>query len=238
MRTLRKSKTAEILLQLLEGSKYIRELLSEVGGSAQTVEMRIQELLKEGLVVEEEWEAWPFRKTLKLTDRGRDIARLLKVEEGFFPAAKKVAAEDILERGKWVLALLHAVGGTISGATRLQKLLFLLKREQSVETPYKFTPYMFGPHSPDVLDDTIDLELAGYINIQKEVSEPTLAGDCVISRKYGLTPEGIKAAREVYDKLSDDCKRALSSLKQQNEMKLTELLNYVYSKYPAESRGI
>jgi uncharacterized protein YwgA len=202
------------------------------------VETRVQELLKEGLVVEEEWEAWPFRKMLKLTDRGRDIARLMKLEEGFFPAAKKIAAEDILEKGKWLLALLHAVGGTISGATRLQKLLFLLKLEQGVETPYKFTPYMFGPHSPDVLDDTSDLELAGYINIQKEVSEPTLAGDCVISRKYQLTAEGIKAAREVYEKLSDNCKKALSSLKQFNEMKLTELLNYVYTKYPAESRGM
>jgi uncharacterized protein YwgA len=175
---------------------------------------------------------------LKLTDRGKDIARLLKVEEGFFPAAKKVAAEDILERGKWLLALLHAVGGTISGATRLQKLLFLLKREQGMETSYKFTPYMFGPHSPDVLDDTIDLEMTGYINIQKEVSEPMLAGDCVISRKYQLTPEGTKAAKEVYEKLSDEYKRALSSLKQFNEMKLTELLNYVYTKYPAESRGM
>jgi len=238
MRTLRKSKTAEILLQLLDGPKYVRELLSEVGGSAQTVGMRAQELLKEGLVIEEEWEAWPFRKMLKLTDRGKDVARLLKVEESFFPAAKKVAAEDILERGKWLLALLHAVGGTISGATRLQKLLFLLKREQGMETSYKFTPYMFGPHSPDVLDDTIDLEMTGYINIQKEVSEPMLAGDCVISRKYQLTPEGTKAARGVYEKLSDECKRALSSLTQFNEMKLTELLNYVYTKYPAESRGI
>jgi len=237
MRTLRKSKTAEILLQLLDGPKYIRELLSGVGGSAQTVGMRVQELLKEGLVVEEEWEAWPFRKMLKLTDRGKDLARLMKVEEGFFPAAKKIAAEDILEKGKWLLAILHAVGGTISGATRLQKLLFLLKREQGVETPYKFTPYMFGPHSPDVLDDTIDLEMTGYINIQKEVSEPTLAGDCVISRKYKLTPEGTKTAKEIYEKLSDERKRALSSLKQYNEMKLTELLNYVYTKYPAESRG-
>jgi uncharacterized protein YwgA/DNA-binding HxlR family transcriptional regulator len=238
MRTLRKSKTAEILLRLLDGPKYIRELLSEVGGSAQTVEMRVQELLKEGLVAEEEWEAWPFRKMLKLTDRGKEIARLLKVEESFFTTVKKVAAKDILERGKWLLALLHAMGGKISGATRLQKLLFLLKREMGVETPYKFTPYMFGPHSPDLLDDTIDLELTGYINIQKEVSEPTLAGDCVISRKYELTPEGAKVAKEAYEKLPDDCKKALSALREFNEMKLTELLNYVYTKYPAESRGV
>lgn len=237
MRTLRKSKTAEILLRLLDGSKYVRELLSEVGGSAQTVEMRIQELLKEGLVEEEVWEAWPYRKMLKLTERGKDVARLLKVEQSFFPAAKKAATKDILERGKWLLALLHAVGGTISGATRLQKLLFLLKRERGVETPYNFTPYMFGPHSPDVLEDTIDLEMAGYIGIQKEVFEPTLAGDCVIKRKYELTPKGVRAASEVYKRLPAECKRALSSLKRFNEMRQTELLNYVYTKYPKESRG-
>ncbi|HDI12953.1 MAG TPA: ArsR family transcriptional regulator, partial [Hadesarchaea archaeon] len=71
MRILRKSKSVEILLQLLNGPSYVRELVSKVGGSAQTVEMRIQELMKEGLVTEEVWEAWPFRKMLKLTDRGK-----------------------------------------------------------------------------------------------------------------------------------------------------------------------
>jgi DNA-binding HxlR family transcriptional regulator len=238
MRVLRKSKSAEILLRLLEGPRYIRELISEVGGSAQTVEIRVQELVKEGLVVEEEWEAWPFRKMLKLTERGRDVARLLKLEESFFTVTRKMVVSDVLERGKWLLALLHAMGGTVSGATRLQKLLFLLRREKGVETPYKFTPYMFGPHSPDVLDDTIDLELAGYISIRKEVSEPTLAGDCVINRIYELTPKGAEAAMETYEKLPDDCKRALSDLKIFNEMKLTELLNYVYTRYPEESRGI
>lgn len=238
MRTLRKSKSTEILLRLLDGPSYVRELVSDVGGSAQTVEMRIQELLKEGLVEEEVWEAWPFRKMLKLTERGKDIARLLKVEESFFTVAKKVASKEALERGKWLLAILHAMGGTVKGATRLQKLLFLLKREQGIETPYNFTPYMFGPHSPDVLEDAIDLETGGYINIDKEVFDHTLAGDCVIERKYQLTPEGAKAAKQLYEKLPAEQRQALSSLKQFNEMTLTELLKYVYTKYPKESRGL
>jgi uncharacterized protein YwgA/DNA-binding HxlR family transcriptional regulator len=238
MKTLRKSKTAEILLRLLDGPKYIRELISEVGGSAQTVEMRVHELLKEGLVAEEEWEVWPYRKMLKLTDRGKDVARLLKVQESLFGVAKKVASEEAKERGKWLLALLHAMGGKISGSTRLQKLLFLLKREKGVETPYTFTPYMFGPHSPDVIDDATELELAGYIKIQNEVPEQPLAGDCVITREYELTSEGAGVAKEVYEKLSNDQKTALDALKQFNKMKLTELLKYVYTKYPGESRGI
>ncbi len=237
MRTLRKSKTAEILLRLLDGPKYVRELLSEVGGSAQTVEMRIHELIKEGMVQEETWEVWPFRKMLKLTERGGEVAKLIKVEENFFNASKKVAAKDVLDRGKWLMAVLHAVGGSIKGATRLQKLLFLLRKELGVETQYNFTPYMFGPHSPSVLDDTIDLELAGYISIQNEVFEPTMAGDCVITKRYELTPDGTKAAKNAYDKLPDETKRNLPLLKHYNEMKLTDLLKYVYTKYPKESRG-
>ncbi|HID60681.1 MAG TPA: ArsR family transcriptional regulator [Hadesarchaea archaeon] len=238
MRALRKSKSVEILLRLLDRPRYVRELVSEVGGSAQTVEMRIQELLKEGLVEEEVWEAWPFRKMLKLTERGKNIAGLLKVEQDFFTVAKKIANEDATRRGGWLLTVLHAVGGVVRGATKLQKLLFLLKRELGIEAPYNFTPYMFGPHSPDVLDDAIDLETVGYIKIEKEVLDSTLAGDCIIERKYELTPEGAKAAGELYKKLPADEKKALRSLGRFNEMTLTELLKYVYTKYPKESRGL
>lgn len=238
MKVLRKTKTAEILLQLYEGPKYIRELISEVGGSAQTVETRVQELLKEGLIVEEEWEVWPYRKMLKLTERGKDVAKILKVEESLFGISKKVAIKDAKERGKWLLALLHVMGGKISGSTRLQKLVFLLKREKGIEAPYTFSPYMYGPHSPDIIDDVTILELAGYIKIQNEVPEQPLAGDYLITREYELTPEGAKVAQEIYEILTDEQKAALSSLKQFKDMPLTELLKYVYTKYPAESRGI
>ena len=238
MRILRKSKSVEILLQLLNGPSYVRELVSKVGGSAQTVEMRIQELMKEGLVTEEVWEAWPFRKMLKLTDRGKNVAGLLKVEQSLFSVAKRIGSEEALNRGRWLLAVLHAMGGTVKGATRLQKLLFLLKREHGVETPYNFTPYMFGPHSPDVLEDAIELETAGYLRIDEEVFDTTLAGDCIVERRYQLTPTGAKVAERICEELQEEQRRALSALKRFNEMRLTDLLKYVYTRYPKESRGL
>ncbi|MDI6884130.1 MAG: hypothetical protein QMD00_03195 [Hadesarchaea archaeon] len=238
MWSLRKSKAAEILLRLLKGPCYVRGLLFEVGGSAETLEMRIRELLEEGLVKEEVWEVWPFRKMLKLTRRGEDVARLLKVERNFFSAAKKIAAKEAPQRGRWLLMLLHSLGGEIRGATRLQKLLFLLNREQGVEIPYRFTPYMFGPHSPDVFEDALDLELAGYLRIENFVHEPSLSGDCVIERTYRLTLKGAQNAKRIHERLPANQKRALSSLKRFNEMRLTDLLKYVYTKYPKESRGI
>jgi DNA-binding HxlR family transcriptional regulator/uncharacterized protein YwgA len=238
MRSVSRSRGADILLRLLEGPKYIRELLSEVGGSAQTLEMRVQELIRDGLVEEETWEAWPFRKMLKLTEKGKEVAGILRLERSFLGPTEKVNAKEILHRGKLLLALLHGMGGRISGATRLQKLLFLLKREKGVESPYTFTPYMFGPHSPDVLEDALDLERAGYLRITAEVHEPTVAGDCVVERRYQLTPEGEEEARKIYEELPPEHRRSIEELRKFNEMRLTELLNYVYTKYPKESRGL
>jgi len=237
MKSVRKSKGADILFRLLEGPKYIRELLSEVGGSAQTLEMRVRELMKEGLVREETWEAWPFRKVLKLTDKGKEVAGILKLERSFMVPPGRVNVKEVLRRGRLLLALLHGMGGRVSGATRLQKLLFLLKREKGVKSTYTFTPYMFGPHSPDVLEDAIDLEKAGYVEIVAEVHDLTIAGDCIMERKYQLTPKGEEEARKVYESLSPEERRAIEEVRKFNEMRLTDLLAYVYNKYPKESRG-
>lgn len=237
MRSVRRSRGADILLKLLEGPKYIRELLSEVGGSAQTLEMRVRELIREGLVQEETWEAWPFRKVLKLTEKGREIAGILKLESSLAPPRGRVNEKEVLRRGRLLLALLHGMGGKIEGATRLQKLVFLLKREKGVDSPYTFTPYMFGPHSPDLLDDVIDLERAGYVEIVTEIHEPTIAGDFIMERRYRLTPKGEEEARRAYEELQPEQRRAVDELRKFNEMRLADLLAYVYSRYPRESRG-
>ena len=226
MRVVRRSKAVEILLALLKGPKHVRELHAEVGGSALTVEMRIQELLKEGCIGEEKLEVWPFRKTLKLTDRGREMAMLLKIETGLLVPPPKVSAEKAKEKGKWLLALLHAVGGVVEGSTRLQKLFFLLKHEFGLsELPYNFLPFLYGPFSTDINDDAFDLEIAGLIDVERGMVEPTL---------YSLTPKGKKVAKEIYEKMPD--KGVLFGMRRFNEMRLAELLKHVYAKYPKESK--
>ena len=227
MYRVRKSKGLEILLALLEGPKHVRELQAKVGGSALTVEMRIQELLKERYIEEEKSEVWPFRKILKLTESGRKLATFLKLETSLLAPPPEVSTEKAKEKGKWLLALLHAVGGVIEGSTRLQKLFFLSKHEFGLlELPYSFLPFLHGPFSADINDDALDLETAGLIEVQREMVEPTL---------YALTPRGNRVAKEIFEKLPEDNKKALSKVRRFNEMGLAELLKYVYDKYPRES---
>lgn len=226
MRVVRRSKAAEILLALLKAPKHVRELQAEVGGSALTVDMRIQELLKEGCIEEERSEVWPFRKTLRLANRGREMAMLLKLETSLLVSPPKVSAEKAKEKGKWLLALLHAVGGTVEGSIRLQKLFFLLKHEFGLsELPYNFLPFLHGPFSTDINDDALDLEIAGLIEVERGMVEPTL---------YVLTPKGRKEAREIYKKIPE--KGVLSRVRKFNQMGLVKLLKYVYAKYPRESK--
>ena len=226
MQIVRRSKAAEILLALLKAPKHVRELQGEVGGSALTVEMRIQELLKEGYIEEEKSEAWPFRKTLKLTEQGRKLASFLKLETTLLVPPPKISTEKAKEKGKWLLALLHAVGGAVEGSTRLQKLFFLSKHEFGLELPYNFLPFLHGPFSADINDDALDLENAGLVQVQREMVEPTL---------YALTPKGKRVAKEIFEKLPKEDKRTLTKVKRFNEMGLAELLKYVYTKYPKES---
>jgi uncharacterized protein YwgA len=143
--------------------------------------------------------------------------------------------KTLSQREKWILALLHALGGKIKGSTRLQKLLFLLKQEFDVvgDRFYEFRALHFGPFSAEIIEDVRGLERAGLIDIEIEVFEPEeLFEDGVTRRTYKLSIGGEKIAFETFNKLPDKTKRALLSLRRFNEMALKELIGYVYSKYP------
>lgn len=237
MISIRRSKGLEILLELLKGPKHVRELHSEIGGSFSTIEARIDELVREGLVCYEELDSWPFRRVLKLTERGEELAKLLKLEGGLFGAAEeKVRELGFSEhRAKWILGLLFALGGKVEGGTRLQKLLFLLKHEFGVrELPYEFVPYIYGPFSEEVRNDTAELKWRGLIEIEWKVLD---AADGFLERIYKLTTNGQKMAEDFHAALPQTTKQLLQRLGRFNEMRLVELLRYVYSKYPKESIG-
>ena len=237
MISIRRSKGLEILLELLKGPKHVRELHSEIGGSLSTIETRIDELVKEGLVCYEELDSWPFRKVLKLTERGSELAKLLKLEGGLFGAAAEKARELGFSerRAKWILLLLYSLGGKVEGGTRLQKLLFLLKHEFGVrDLPYEFAPYIHGPFSEEVRDDAAELQWRGLIEIEGKVLD---AADGILERTYRLTPDGQKMAEGFHAALPETTKQSLQKLARFNEMRLVELLRYVYSTYPKESVG-
>ena len=67
----------------------------------------------------------------------------------------------------------------LGGITRLQKLMFLLEREEGVESldGFEFEAYKAGPYSPQLYDDLEFLENLGYIESEAsvEASEPEAA---------------------------------------------------------------
>jgi DNA-binding MarR family transcriptional regulator len=82
-------------VQLLERSRAIRvllvlrtsgpigrnELYERTGKSPHVSLKRVEELIREGLIVEEKQEAWPFTKYLTLSERGRAVANALAEAE-------------------------------------------------------------------------------------------------------------------------------------------------------------
>lgn len=226
MEEVRKEKATEILFALLPGPKGVRELCQAVGGSPNTVLLRVEELKRAGFIVEQESETWPYKKMLYLTDRGRRMAEMIRLQYFLF-GKNEVNEEELKERGKWILSILHVMGDSLEGSTRLQKLLFLLRKEFGVETPYRHLPFHHGPFSVEVYGDMMDLERMGWIEVVRELAEPVL---------ISLTDKGKEIAKKIFDSLSAEEKQALLKLRKYGQMPLKELLNYVYSTYPEDSK--
>ena len=227
MEEVRREKAPEILLTLLSRPMGVRELWQVVKGSPNTVELRVKELIRAGLVQEEESKGWPYKKVLSLTDKGRRVAEMLRLETSLVGTARKPSEPELRERGKWLLSLLHTVGGSLEGAVRLQKLLFLMKKELGIELPYRYAPFKHGPFCGEIYVDLMDLESAGWVTVVREVAEPVL---------ISLTEKGKKIAREIVEALPPEIAQVLPKLREYNKMSLSQLLDYVYTRYPKESR--
>src|SRR3972149_5904189 len=90
----------------------------------------------------------------------------------------------------------------INGITRLQKLLFLLEKEEWLAKTmggYEFQPYKAGPYSPALYDDLEFLENLGFI--KSEISGTATdeeAADMDFTFEELMEDEDIKTA-DVYD---------------------------------------
>ena len=89
----------------------------------------------------------------------------------------------------------------LGGITRLQKLMFLLEREEGVDSidGFEFEPYKAGPYSPQLYDDLEFLENLDYIEgeVAAEASEPEavevdrLSFDHLMGEEVEQTSDGI-----------------------------------------------
>lgn len=133
-------------------------------------------------------------------------------------------AEDL------VLFILGETGGQLRGATRLQKIAFLIVMETGVKG-IEFEPSEYGPYSRDIANAVKELEKRGLIVVRHEV-----------------VPESDKGYREVYELASRDAAKhakerlfgwhvirrgiARDIVWLWKDAPLIALIEYVYRKYP------
>ena len=145
--------------------------------------------------------------------------------------------------------------------TRLQKLLFLLEREEGFVPSgdgFDFTPYKAGPYSSRLYDDLELLENLGLVeseptavateperaelealSFEELIGTPTEderpAADSYEERRFQLTSKGRTHVEKLLAK--PDMRPAIDVVakvkSRYGSYSLNELLRYVYTKYPA-----
>jgi len=225
---LRRSKGAEILFALAEEPRYMTDLQRTVGGSSTTIEERVAELLNEGLVEEEKMSAIPFRRTLKLTPRGIEVA-------GFLRRMYEMVNTKLPEKRHAILIAILSGLGEVRSRTRLEKLVFLLQEELGFDfiASYSFSPNKIGPYSAEVVLDAKELGAMDIIE-EEEVIHPTYYADGrdFVQYIYHISPQAEEMAHSIYDAMDSDSRAKIAALKKYNDMPLKDLLEYVHNKWP------
>lgn len=130
------------------------------------------------------------------------------------------------------LALLYASNKQeVDGRTRMQKLIFLIQQEFDTDPPgtYHYIPYDYGPFAKKLYEDLDYLEDRDFI---KEKKDSTDEGK--VKYRYELTEHG---EHQLGNWPDEDLRRVLDMAEEIktefNDVNLLDLLDYVYTKYPA-----
>jgi DNA-binding HxlR family transcriptional regulator len=228
MDVMQRSKGIDILLSLMEKPKFVQEIQNEVGGSATTVEDRINELVNEKLISEETSKGFPFKRILTLTEKGKLISNMIKTIESAFK-------NNIFDtKYKWIISLLQSLG-EIKGITRLEKLLFMLKYDLNAidQEFFNFVPQKYGPYSEEIMYAALELKKLGLIEISETIFGSFNPEQDVVRRlDFSLTESGTELSKTISKNTSKNTQQSLESLKKFNEMDLKKLLDYVHKKHP------
>lgn len=136
-------------------------------------------------------------------------------------------SETSMRKADLILLLLHADGGhPIDGATRLQKLVFLVQVEvlhegSGVSLKFEFRPDRFGPLAPELYDEIEFLESVGMVSRA--------------DRSMSITPKGARFLEKISKpRIPSDIWESVSSIKERRgREELDSLLEHVYREYPA-----
>ena len=109
-------------------------------------------------------------------------------------------------------------------ATKLQKIFFLLEKEKGIQLGLDFEPWFFGPYSEKLQDYVDKLIESGEVDVEEEEVRDPLSGEIIgYKRNYVLKSE-LKPEEEE--------KEIEMFFREWVRKSRTEILNYVYKKYP------
>ncbi len=156
-----------------------------------------------------------------------------------------------------LIVLLYAPGSTgkpgepISGITRLQKLVFLLKQGEGPEAivesakEFLYKPFKMGPFSQELYRDLDVLKSLGLLRTRKleylitddgdpdSDDETSTSGRVVESTQFELSEWGQRVGRDLFEGLKRRDRDGLVEFKKFfNAIPLRQLLIFVYQKYP------
>lgn len=123
----------------------------------------------------------------------------------------QVLGPDIL------LAILNFCG-EIQGRKRFQKIAYLLKKRQSIQVPYNFIPYLYGPYSKAL---QMDLGFLCSIGLVEERHHDW-------HYSYSLTKEGVGFLKSRKTKRKSVFGKIRSSCKQYQKLSTNQLVEMAY----------
>ncbi|WP_390532950.1 conjugal transfer protein [Sulfurisphaera ohwakuensis] len=114
--------------------------------------------------------------------------------------------------------------GVEVNATKLQKIFFLLEKEGGVDLGLEFKPWFFGPYS-SILQDCIEkLVDSGDVDVKEQEIKDMLSNEIIgYKRVYILNSDFSK---------SENDKKIEEFFRKWVKMSRSDILNYVYKKYP------
>lgn len=159
-----------------------------------------------------------------------DAIRIRAVPQSIPKVREKVKVKESTDNAlqspeALVLAVLFANeqknGSNSSSRLRLQKLMFLLQKEFDLKVDFKFTPYAYGPYSPELAVLESNLE-------SHDLLQPTKG------HEFKLTLKGRDLAEKVVSSFDRETReRMFAFVTKYGELSVSSLLEYVHRNYPS-----
>jgi len=135
-----------------------------------------------------------------------------------------------VNRFDWLLLVISAAKPKPMSPVQLQKSLFLLERnldskQLRTSSFYQFSPFDYGPFSPDIYSDAESLEHSGLVSIKRPPATRY--------KLYSITKAGSARAKEVQSGLKPEVTKFLGqAVKYTQSLSFDDLVSAIYKAYP------